>query len=146
MTAMAETRDWTAEVRNLLASIGASTKWAVGFVAEALRDLDDIARSGQVEVVLGAVVKLAKDPRPKPDGYGEPLSNRQSTGNLTGLLCVKLKGRLGLRIVYGLTKERLGDREADVIKVLVIQNREDEKVYWEALKRLEKYRSLFSGR
>ncbi len=135
-------RDWTADVRDLLARVGVSTTWVVGFVAEALADLDEIARSGQIDVILAALAKLAKDPRAKPDGYGEPLGNRQATGNLTGLLSVKLKGRLGLRIVYGLTKEPVDGKAADAIKVLVVQDREEEKVYREALKRLAKYKDL----
>lgn len=136
-------RDWPANVRSLLAALGVETRWAVGFVAEALGDLDEAARAGQIEIVLGALVKLAKDPRAKPDGYGEPLGSHQSTGNLTGCLAAKLKGRVGLRIVYLLTTEQVDGKEADVIKVLVVQNREDEQVYREAMKRLEKYKDLF---
>jgi hypothetical protein len=72
------------------------------------------------------------------------LGSHQNTGNLTGFLGVKLKGRVGLRIVYGLTKERVGRGEVDAVKVLVVLDREDEKVYREALRRLEKYRDVFS--
>lgn len=136
-------KDWPAAVRELLTGLGIETKWVVGFVKEALDDLDEVARSGKIQVVLGALAKLARDPRPKPDGFGHPLGSQQATGDLTGLLSVKLKGRVGLRIVYGLTKDRSGQNEVDVVKVLVVQDREDDKVYREAVKRMEKYRHVF---
>lgn len=131
-------RDWAAEVQGLTGP----TQWIVGFVEEALKDLDDLARSGQIEVVLAALVKLAAKPWPKADGgYGEPLGHRQRTGNLTGLLAVKLKGRYGLRIVYRLGRENVDGRETDVIKVLAVLDREELRVYREVLRRLGRPRS-----
>ncbi len=44
---------------------GVSATWVVGFVAEAPADLDEITRSGQTNVILSALTKLAKDARTK---------------------------------------------------------------------------------
>ncbi len=130
-------KDWAAEVQALTGS----GRWLVGFVEAALHDLDELSRSGQIEVVLGALLKLARNPRPKAEGgYGEPLGHKQRTGNLTGLLSVKLKGRYGLRLVYQLVQEQVSGRPADAIKVLVVRDREEERLYREAVRRLAKDR------
>lgn len=130
-------RDWTAEVGALVGPNSGS----VGFVEDALRDLDTLAKTGQIDVVLAALVKLARNPLPKAEGgFGEPLGHKQRTGNLTGLLSVKLKGRYGLRIVYRLGQKPVDGRPTDAVRILVVLDREEERVYREAIRRLAKYR------
>lgn len=104
-------------------------KWTVEYIKEAqkdLRKLDPYVR----KLVLKAIDKTAERPLPPPDGIGKPLGNHASL-KLSGFYKIKLKN-LGYRVVYDLV------REGSVMKIIIISVRDDEAVYKEAERRVQR--------
>lgn len=97
--------------------------WEVIYSPPAEKDLDELDGS-QRPFVLKAIEKVRQNPLPQNQGgYGKPLGNKGGN-NLTGLLKIKLK-KLGIRIVYRL--EVVPPK--NVMRIIVISVREDNKVY-----------------
>ena len=95
---------------------------------EAKVDFNSLDRSQKL-IVVKAIVRVAQKPQAQNEGgYGKPLGNRNAA-NLKNLLKVKLKSS-GLRIVYQYVIE------GNLMKIIVISIRDDEKVYKIAAKRL----------
>lgn len=104
--------------------------WRIEYLKEAKQDLRDLDHTQQVQVVK-AITKVSRNPLPNTEGgYGKPLGNHL-TGNLSGFLKIKLL-KLGIRVVYRVI------REQDVMKIIVISVRTDEKVYRIAQERIGK--------
>lgn len=104
--------------------------WIVAFIKEAEKDLKSLDRSQQLQV-LKAIEKVSSNPLPTTEsGYGKPLGAHLSS-NLTGYLKIKLV-KAGLRVVYCLV------REENVMKIIIISVRNDEKVYRLAQSRINK--------
>ena len=104
-------------------------KWTVEYIKEAqkdLRKLDPYVR----KLVLKAIDKTAERPLPPPEGIGKPLGNHASS-RLSGFYKIKLKN-LGDRVVYDLV------REGSVMKIIIISVRDDEAVYKEAERRVQR--------
>ena len=104
-------------------------KWTVEYIKEAqkdLRKLDPYVR----KLVLKAIDKTAERPLPRPEGIGKPLGNHASS-RLSGFYKIKLKN-LGYRVVYDLV------REGSVMKIIIISVRDDEAVYKEAERRVQR--------
>ena len=70
-------------------------------------------------------VFIASNPKPRPEGYGKPLS-----GNLTGYCKIKLRD-YGIRIVY-----RLVPPDSENMDIIIIGMRSDNEVYEMAVERL----------
>ncbi len=95
--------------------------WDIKYLPEAVKDLQALDGSQKV-LVQKAIKKVSQDPRPQSEGgYGKPLGSR-SSGNLTGLLKIKLRSA-GLRVLYKLM------RTETQMPVVVVGVREDEEVY-----------------
>jgi len=95
--------------------------WRVEYTEEAARDRDALDISARRQVYK-AIYKVSKNPRPKSEGgYGIPLGNKNGK-NLTGLYKIKLL-KLGIRVVYKLI------RDGEIMKIIVIAARADDKVY-----------------
>ncbi len=103
--------------------------WKLEYVKEALRDLKRLDPYNQ-KLILKAITKTAERPLPPPDGIGKPLGNRSDT-KLSGFYKIKLRD-LGYRVVYGL---EIAD---EVMRIIVISIREDNEVYLEAERRIQK--------
>jgi mRNA interferase RelE/StbE len=104
--------------------------WKVQYIPEAEKDLKELDRSQQLQV-LKAIQKVSANPLPKTEGgYGKPLGSRLSS-NLTGYLKIKLL-RLGIRVVYHLVREK------NTMKIIIISVRSDDVVYKLAQERLSK--------
>lgn len=104
-------------------------KWAIEYIKEAqkdLRKLDPYVR----KLVLKAIEKTAECPLPPPDGIGKPLGNH-AFSRLGGFYKIKLKNP-GYRVVYALI------REGSVMKIIIISVRDDEAVYKEAERRIQR--------
>ena len=101
-------------------------KWPdnVLFLPEAEKDFAALDNSQRL-VVFKAILKVATNPKPKPEGYGKPLS-----GNLTGCCKIKLRD-YGIRIVYRLTPPN-----SDNMDIIIIGMRSDNEVYDMAAERL----------
>lgn len=101
--------------------------WTIKYLKEAVKDLEGLDRSQQIQV-LKAIKKVSQNPLPNYEGgYGKPLGNH-SDKKLAGYCKIKLL-KLGIRIVYGLVKEN------EVMRIIVISIRDDETVYKLAEKR-----------
>jgi mRNA interferase RelE/StbE len=95
--------------------------WIVQYIEEAQRDLKELDRFQQIQV-LKAIQKVSANPLPNTEGgYGKPLGNHASI-HLSGYLKIKLLS-LGLRVVYCLVRYK------NVMKIIIISVRDDEKVY-----------------
>ena len=94
------------------------------FEPEAEKDFAALDNSQRL-VVSKAILKVAANPRPRPEGYGKPLS-----GNLTGCCKIKLRD-YGIRIIY-----RLVPPDSDNMDVIIIGMRSDNEVYEMAAERL----------
>jgi len=102
--------------------------WAVDFTPEAQKDYKKLNGSPKSQV-RKAIYKVAKNPLPSSEGgYGKPLGNLASS-KLAGCLKIKLKS-IGVRVVYKLV------RENNVMKIVIISVRADDKVYKEAEARI----------
>ncbi len=104
-------------------------KWQVEFLKEAQRDLKRLDMYNR-RLVLKAIDKTSERPLPPPNGIGKPLGNHASA-KLSGFYKIKLRG-LGYRVVYQLVMQD------EVMRVIVISVREDEAVYKEAERRIQK--------
>ena len=103
--------------------------WTVDYTEEAKKDIKDLDNS-QTRQVIKAIDRVSKNPLPNTEGgYGKPLGNTRST-NLTGLLKIKLV-KLGIRVVYKLV------RTDEVMKIIVVAAREDDKIYEIAARRID---------
>lgn len=86
--------------------------------------------------VLGRVIKginkVAKNPKPETEGgYGKPLGNKNDN-NLTGYCKVKFSS-IGVRCVYQCVYD-----EIIGMKIIIISMRADNKVYEEAVQRINR--------
>ena len=61
--------------------------WKVKFIDEAKADLRRIDNSMKTQVLKG-IVKVSRNPLPRPDGYGKPLGNKGGN-DLTGFFKIK---------------------------------------------------------
>lgn len=105
--------------------------WKVEFLEEAERDMEKLDLPVQLQVLKG-IRKVSQNPLPVFEGgYGKPLGNKGGT-NLTNLMKIKFRNS-GIRVVYKI------ERADDVMKIIVISARADEKVYKEAVKRRKNY-------
>lgn len=105
--------------------------WDYFLLDEAKKDFQKLDGS-QKKVVLAMLEKLRLNPLPKyKGGYGIPLGNDVTTGNLSGLLKLKARG-FGIRIVYELIEQE------GISQVIVIGMREEKEVYRAAVKRIKK--------
>ena len=79
----------------------------------------------------GGVPFEINNPKPSTEGgYGKPLGSHSSS-DLTGFLKIKIKNT-GHRIVYQYVKDK------DGMRIIIISIRDEEKVYKEAERRIEK--------
>lgn len=101
-------------------------KWPdnVSFEAEAESDFAALDNSQRL-LVFKAILKVASNPRPRPVGYGKPLS-----GKLVGCCKIKLRD-YGIRIIY-----RLVPPDSDNMDIIIIGMRSDNEVYDAAEKRI----------
>lgn len=96
----------------------------VVFTIEADKDFAGLDNSQRL-VVFKAIKKVASNPRPQPEGYGKPLS-----GKLAGYCKIKLRD-YGIRVIYTLVPP-----ESDNMRIIIVGLRSDEKVYEDAIKRI----------
>lgn len=103
--------------------------WRVEYTREAKKDLESLDPTARIQV-LKAIKKVSANPLPNTEGgYGKPLGNHM-TSKLAGYLKIKLL-RLGLRVVYGLVREK------DTMRIIIISVRDDETVYKIAQERIK---------
>ncbi|MCL2204452.1 MAG: type II toxin-antitoxin system RelE/ParE family toxin [Defluviitaleaceae bacterium] len=104
--------------------------WNIDYFKKAENDLAALNSSVRARV-FKAINKVALNPLPQSEGgYGKPLGNKQSL-KLAGCMKIKLKS-LGLRVVYQLIRENA------IMKIVIISIRDDEEVYKEAERRINK--------
>ena len=96
----------------------------VVFEHEAEKDFAALDNAQRL-VVFKAIMKVASNPKPRPEGYGKPLS-----GNLMGCCKIKLRDH-GIRIIY-----RLAPPESENMDINIIGMRSDNEVYESAFERL----------
>lgn len=102
--------------------------WEYSLLKDAQIDFQKLDGS-QKKVVIKMLEKLRENPLPKSrGGYGTPLGNDTTSGNLSGLFKLKARG-FGIRIVYELVE--VENRS----EVIVIGMREEKEVYKTAYKR-----------
>ena len=94
------------------------------FEPEAENDFASLDNSQRI-VAFKAIVKVASNPKPRPEGFGKPLS-----GNLSGCCKIKLRDH-GIRIIY-----RLLPPDSDNMDIIIIGMRSDNDVYDMTVKRL----------
>ncbi|MCD8325593.1 MAG: type II toxin-antitoxin system RelE/ParE family toxin [Lachnospiraceae bacterium] len=105
--------------------------WTIEFLPKADQDMDELDGSAKRQVFKG-IQKVSQNPLPKQQGgYGKPLGNQDGT-DLTNLMKIKFLD-LGIRVVYKVILD------GQVMKIIIISARSDEKVYKEAAKRRKKY-------
>lgn len=104
-------------------------KWTIEYIKEAQRDLRHLDPYNR-KIILKAIDKAAERPLPPPEGIGKPLGNHSSS-SLSGYYKIKLK-KLGFRVVYKLIKQN------NIMKIIVIFIRDEEEVYKEAERRINK--------
>ena len=108
------------------------------YLPEALDDLGALDNSIRQPVIKG-INKVKQNPVSKEEGgYGTPLGNKEGN-NLTGLFKIKFL-KYGVRVVYKL------ERQANLMKIVVVSVRAENKVYDEAGSRRIKHnlQSVFS--
>ncbi len=104
--------------------------WIVEYLEEAEKDLKELDRSQQLQV-LKSIKKVSANPLPNTEGgFGKPLGSHLSA-NLAGYFKIKLL-KLGIRVVYSLVREK------SVMKIIIISVRDDEKVYKIAQERINR--------
>ena len=105
--------------------------WKLEYLSEAITDLEALDNSIRQPVIKG-IKKVQKNPVSKEDGgYGTPLGNKEGN-NLTGLFKIKFL-KYGVRVVYKL------ERQDNIMKIIVISVRAENKVYDEAENRRLKH-------
>ena len=104
--------------------------WNITYLSEAKRDFARLDHSQQI-LVTKALLKVSANPVSEQEGgYGKPLGNKHGL-NLSGLFKIKLRGS-GIRIVYRLVKVK------SEMLIVVIGMRNDDEVYEEARRRMDK--------
>ena len=105
--------------------------WDIEFLPEARDDLSRLDGSVRPQVLKG-IRKVSRNPLPDSSGgYGKPLGNQSGT-DLSGLMKIKFR-KIGIRVVYKI------EMTENVIKIVIISARADNKVYEEAENRRKKY-------
>lgn len=98
--------------------------WKLEYLPEALEDLAVLDNSIRQPVIKG-IRKVQQNPVSKEEGgYGTPLGNKEGN-NLTGLFKIKFL-KYGVRVVYKL------ERQVNLMKIVVVSVRAENKVYDEA--------------
>lgn len=98
--------------------------WELEYLPEAQADLNALDNSIRKPVIKG-IKKVQQNPVSKDDGgYGTPLGNKEGN-NLTGLFKIKFL-KYGIRVVYKL------EHQDNIMKVIVISARAENKVYNDA--------------
>ena len=98
--------------------------WNLEYLPEAITDLAALDNSIRLPVIKG-IKKVQKNPVSKEEGgYGTPLGNKEGN-NLTGLFKIKFQ-KYGIRVVYKL------ECQDNIMKIIVISARAENKVYDEA--------------
>ena len=109
--------------------------WKISIIDEAQKDYKKLD-NGVRKQVLAGILKVSKAPLPSPDGYGNPLGNKNGN-NLTGFFKIKYKG-IGIRVVYTLVLDK------HIMNIVVISPRDDNYCYELAKTIYAKYgKSLF---
>ena len=104
--------------------------WELEYLPEALEDLQSLDNSIR-QPVIKDIKKVQKNPVSKEEGgYGTPLGNKEGN-NLTGLFKIKFL-KYGIRVVYKLI------RQDNIMKIIVISARAENKVYATAGNRCKK--------
>lgn len=105
--------------------------WELEYLPEALEDLTALDNSIRQPIIKG-IKKVQQNPVSKEEGgYGTPLGNKEGN-NLTGLFKIKFL-KYGIRVVYKL------ERRENLMKIVVISARAENKVYDEAGSRRSKH-------
>ena len=105
--------------------------WELEYLPEALKDLSALDNSVR-QPILKNIRKVQTNPISRDaGGYGTPLGNKEGK-NLTGLFKIKFL-KYGIRVVYKL------ECQDNVMKIIVISARDENKVYNEASNRRTKY-------
>lgn len=105
--------------------------WRIDWLDDAKKDLKQLDRAAQEQVIRG-ITRVSANPLPQSEGgYGKPLRN-DSRMKLAGLCKVKFR-ELGIRVVYKAV------RRNDVMLIIVVGVRSDDKAYEDAAKRRAKY-------
>ncbi len=106
--------------------------WKLEYLPEALEDLSALDNSIRQPVIKG-IRKVQQNPVSKEEGgYGTPLGNKEGN-NLTGLFKIKFL-KYGVRVVYKL------ERQANLMKIVVVSVRAENRVYDEAGSRRIKHK------
>lgn len=106
------------------------TEWTVLYTDDALHDLAKLDHTTEIQVLKG-IKKVSTNPLSQSEGgYGKPLGNKGGN-NLTGFLKIKFL-KLGIRVVYKL------ERKENEMIVIIVSVRDDDAVYREAAKRIQK--------
>ncbi|MCI9458809.1 MAG: type II toxin-antitoxin system RelE/ParE family toxin [Oscillospiraceae bacterium] len=104
-------------------------KWNIEYAKDAQRDLRRLDPYNR-KFIVKAINRVAERPLPPPDGVGKPLGNH-SGSQLSGYYRIKLRD-LGYRVIYQLVKD------GEIMRIIVISVRDDEEVYREAERRIQK--------
>lgn len=105
--------------------------WELEYLPEAQADLDALDNSIRQPVIKG-IKKVQQNPVSKEEGgYGTPLGNKEGN-NLTGLFKIKFL-KYGIRVVYKL------EHQDNIMKIVVVSARAENKVYDEAGNRRAKH-------
>ena len=104
--------------------------WTPKIIPEAEKSFAKFDKSLKIQIVAG-ILKVSKNPLPRPVGYGKPLGNKGGN-NLTGFFKIKYKG-IGIRVVYSLVLDKR------VMNILVISPRDDDFCYKLAREIYKKY-------
>lgn len=104
--------------------------WKKKYSIEAQEDIKKLDKSLKEQIFKG-IVKVSKNPLPRPDGYGKPLGNKCGS-NLTGFFKIKYRG-IGIRVVYTLVADE------KVMNIAVVSQRDDNYCYDIAAKLYKKY-------
>ena len=107
-------------------SKSSKSKWPKNMFFEpaAIEDFSALDGTQKIEVYK-ALIKVAKNPQPRPKGYGKPLGK-----DLASYMKIKLRDS-GIRIIY-----RLEPHESDNMNIYIIGMRSDSEVYNDILRRL----------
>lgn len=105
--------------------------WKLEYLPEAQADLAALDNSIRQPAIKG-IRKVLQNPVSKEEGgYGTPLGNKEGN-NLTGLFKIKFL-KYGIRVVYRLAQQD------NLMKVIVISARAENKVYEEACRRRDRH-------
>ena len=105
--------------------------WELEYLPEAQADLKALDNSIRKPVIKG-IKKVQKNPASKEEGgYSTPLGNKEGN-NLTGLFKIKFL-KYDIRVVYK------PEHQDNIIKIIVISARAENKVYDDAGNRRAKH-------